>query len=51
MALNEFEPVLKRYSEQLMDAIGVIAKKNEGVVDMNDWFNRFSFDVHSQSLV
>ena len=43
--LNEFEPIIKQYSIQLVDAIGEVAQENHGVVDMSDWFNRFSFDV------
>ena len=46
-SLRELEPALKRYSIKLMDAITEIANQDNGVVDMNDWFNRLSFDVPS----
>jgi len=45
-SMNEFEPVLEQYCSRFLEAIEVVAKEN-GTVDMNDWFNRFSFDVRS----
>jgi hypothetical protein len=36
---------MKHYSCDLMQAIQHDATDNNGIVDMNDWFNRFSFDV------
>jgi len=44
--MNEFEPVLEQYCSRFLEAIEVVAKE-KGAVDMNDWFNRFSFDVRS----
>lgn len=43
--MNEFRETLKHYSMKLIDAIETVANDNEGIVDMNDWFHRFSFDV------
>jgi len=44
--MRDFEAVLEEYGSRLLEAIEVVANEN-GVVDMNDWFNRFSFDVRS----
>ena len=44
--MHEFEAVLERYCSRLLEAIEVVSNEN-GMVDMNDWFNRFSFDVRS----
>ena len=46
-AMNRFQGTLQKYSTKLMQAIEQIATKNDGVVDMNDWFHRLSFDVRS----
>lgn len=43
-SLNEFESNLKRYSQDLMEVIRRNSA-NGGIVDLNDWFNRLSFDV------
>jgi len=43
--MNVFEPTMKYYSGHLIEEIQQDANDNNGVVDMNDWFNRFSFDV------
>ena len=43
-SLNEFEPTLKRYCQDLMKAIQRNAA-NDSIVDLNEWFNRLSFDV------
>jgi hypothetical protein len=44
-AMNQFEPVLKRYQKRFLKRVEEVAEENKGIVDMNDWFNRFSFDV------
>lgn len=46
LSMKNFEPTMKRYSFDLIDKIQQEANNSNGVVDMNDWFNRFSFDVH-----
>lgn len=43
-SLNEFESSLKRYSQDLMEVIRRNSA-NGGIVDLNEWFNRLSFDV------
>jgi len=43
--MNVFEHTMKRYSCDFIQAVQRDANDNNGVVDMNDWFNRFSFDV------
>jgi cytochrome P450 len=43
-SLNEFEPSLKRFCYELMALIQRMAA-NGTVVDMDDLFNRLSFDV------
>jgi len=48
--MKDFEPVLERYCTRLLEAIEVVANE-KGMVDMNDWFNRFSFDVRSHLKV
>ena len=48
--MNEFRETLKHYSMKLIDAIEKVAADNEGIVDMNDWFLRFSFDVFAWSI-
>ena len=50
-ALNEFRETVRDYSIALIDAIEDVARDNGGLVDMNDWFNRFSFDVHIYLLL
>jgi len=49
-SMNVFEPTMKSYSCDLIQAIQRDATVNNGVVDMNDWFNRLSFDVHFPSI-
>jgi cytochrome P450 len=49
-SMKDFEPVLERYCTRLLEAIEVVANE-KGMVDMNDWFNRFSFDVRSHLKV
>ena len=44
-SMTVFEHTMKRYSSDLIQAVRRDANDNDGVVDMNDWFNRFSFDV------
>jgi cytochrome P450 len=44
-AMTQFEPTLKRYEKRFLKKLEEVAEKNNGVVDMNDWFNRMSFDV------
>jgi cytochrome P450 len=44
-AMNQFRETLQKYSMTLIDAIEKVADDNDEIVDMNDWFNRFSFDV------
>ena len=46
-AMNQFEPTLKRYNTQFLKKLEEVAEENKGIIDMNDWFNRFSFDVFS----
>jgi hypothetical protein len=46
-ALKEFQPTFRETFTNLMDAIGQVAKRNDGVVDMGDWFHRAAFDVPS----
>jgi Cytochrome P450 len=46
-AMTQFEPTLKRYDERFLKKLEKAAEENNGVVDMNDWFNRLSFDVIS----
>jgi hypothetical protein len=43
--MNQFEPALKRYEKRFLKRLEEVAGENNGVLDMNDWFNRFSFDV------
>jgi len=45
--LNDFENTLKTYNSRFMDTLKKVTKETNGIVDMNDWFNRFSFDVIS----
>ena len=45
-ALHEFRDALRSFSMALIEVIANVANDNDGIVDMNDWFNRFSFDVH-----
>src|SRR5271154_2476927 len=42
---HPFEDTMNRFSFDLIQAVRRDANDNNGVVDMNDWFNRFSFDV------
>ena len=49
-SLNQFRATLQSYSVALINAIEKVADKNDGIVDMNDWFNRFSFDVQHHDL-
>jgi len=46
-AVLEFEPTVKQYGTQLLEAIQQVAEENNNVVDMSDWFGRFAFDVPS----
>jgi cytochrome P450 len=43
-SLSQFEPVLKSYCVELMESLQRATSNNE-IFDMNDWFNRFSFDI------
>jgi hypothetical protein len=36
---------LWRYPAQMMESLQLSAAENDGIVDMNDWFQRFTFDV------
>ena len=49
-AVLEFEATVKQYSTRLLEAIHRVAEENNDMVDMNDWFNRFAFDVIFLSL-
>lgn len=44
-SLKEFQPTFQETFTNLMDAIRQVAKRNDGVVDMGDWFHRAAFDV------
>lgn len=44
VSLNEFEPTLKHYCQDLMEALQRNAT-TDGMIDVNEWFNRLSFDV------
>jgi cytochrome P450 len=44
-SLNEFEPILKKYCIQFIDAVEMIAAQKEGLVDIGHWFNSSTFDV------
>ena len=44
-SMKAFEDTMNRFSCDLIQAVRRDANDNNGVVDMNDWFNRFSFDV------
>lgn len=46
----EFQTTLQRYSMQMMESLKLAAAENSGIVDMNDWFQRFSFDVLNRYL-
>jgi hypothetical protein len=46
----EFQSTLQRYSMQMMESLKCTAAENNGIVDMNDWFQRFSFDVLNLSV-
>ena len=48
--INQFEPTLKKYNRDFMRMLTQAAEANDGIVDMTDWFNRFSFDVLSHLL-
>jgi hypothetical protein len=50
-SLHKFEPTLKTYKKRFMDVLKKAAEENHGIVDMSDWFNRFSFDVTSVLLI
>ena len=39
-ALQEYEPMLRRRATQLVDDLG----KQDGVVDLDEWIRRFSYD-------
>jgi hypothetical protein len=41
----QFQIPLRRYSVQMIESLQLSAAENEGIVDMNDWFQRFTFDV------
>ena len=44
-SMNEFEPTVKRYSAKFIENVRATASDNAGLIDLDDWFNRFSFDV------
>ena len=43
--MNDFEPTLKQYRSDFIDAVARIAAKNGGVVDIGEWSNNLAFDV------
>jgi hypothetical protein len=43
--MNDFEPTLKQYRSDFIDAVARIAAKNRGVVDIGEWSNNLAFDV------
>jgi cytochrome P450 len=49
-SLNEFEPTLKQYCQELIKAIERNAA-DSGTVDLNEWFNRLSFDVFPRVIL
>lgn len=44
-ALRDQEPRIQEHVQSLMSQVGVQARDNEGIVDLNEWYNFAAFDI------
>ena len=49
-SLRELEVTMNIYLNDFIDGVMERAERNDGVVEMNEWFHNLSFDVFSRIL-
>lgn len=50
-SLRELEVTMNIYFNEFMDGIRERAERNDGLVEMNEWFHNLSFDVSFRESV
>jgi hypothetical protein len=48
-SMNDFEPTLKRYYNDFIDAVAKVAAKNGGAINISEWFSNLAFDVYPRN--